>query len=204
MESNSVFRFKQFSIAQDKVTMKVGTDGVLLGGWCHVDGVQHTLDIGSGTGVIGLMVAQRSLGVHVVCIDVDQSAYEQCAQNISDSVWSDRMQSLHLSAQEYKKEESKKFDLIVSNPPFFTGGTLSETGDRNDVRHTTKLSHSDLLQAVDGLMTDQGRFELILPQIEGLRFIELAENYHMYASQITEVRTRANRKASCIIGQTQS
>lgn len=187
------FQFKQFTIHQERCTMKVGTDGVLLGAWARVNGAGNILDIGAGTGIIAIMAAQRAPGALVDAVEIDAAAFEQSRENMSNSPWSDRLRVFHLPIKEFARAADKPYDLILSNPPFFTGGTFSPEGGRNDVRHTIKLPHGDLLDSVRRLISPQGRFALILPYIEGLRFKELAENYSFYCTRLTEVRSKSGK-----------
>lgn len=182
-----VFKFKQFEVAQDSCPMKIGTDGVLLGAWVNVDGAKHVLDIGTGTGIIALMIAQRTEEANIVALDVDQDSCEQASANFKNSPWETRLRAGHQSVQEYSKFSTDTFDLIVCNPPFFTGGTISKSQPKNIVRHTIKLPHGELLRSVSRLLSPEGRFAVILPYIEGLRFIEIAANYNLFANKITEV-----------------
>lgn len=185
------FRFKQFTIVQDRCKMKVGTDGVLLGAWVDVAGVHKVLDVGAGSGLIALMVAQRSVDASVTGVEIDLDSYEEAMQNIAASPWAERMEMLHESVQAHAEGHAGRYDLLVTNPPFFSGGTLSDQMGRNEVRHTVKLSHGDMLRAAQRLLSPQGRLALVLPYIEGLRFIELAATYHFYPHRLTEVVSRA-------------
>lgn len=187
------FQFKQFAIAQDRCGMKVGTDGVLLGAWAPVEEAINILDIGTGSGLIAVMLAQRALDAQVHGVEIEEASYGQAVENMQASPWSDRLLAFHTSIQEFRKEHKGNYDLIVSNPPFFTGGNLSYSEDRNAVRHTIKLSHQDLLSAVRQLLSAKGRFCLILPYIEGLRFCELAATYQLYCTRMTEVHPKEEK-----------
>jgi tRNA1Val (adenine37-N6)-methyltransferase len=195
------FYFKEFVIHQDKCKMKVGTDGVLLGAWAEAQGVRSVLDVGAGSGLIAIMLAQRILDAHIDCVEIDQPSYEQAMDNIARSPWSDRLRAIHAPVQEYARQAGQKYDLIVSNPPFFSGGTFSSKDDRASVRHTVKLPHGDLLGAVRTLLAPEGRFCAILPYIEGLRFEELARNYNLYCTKLTEVLTKANKPVERLLIQ---
>ncbi|MBX2929950.1 MAG: methyltransferase [Saprospiraceae bacterium] len=198
---NSVFRFRQFSIAQDRCAMKVGTDGVLLGAWVETAGVQRALDIGAGTGLIALMLAQRSKDTIVDGVEVDAIACVQAAENMQQSLWSQRLCAIHSSIQDYARTAAHTYDLVVSNPPFFTGGVLSESESRLQVRHTVKLPHGELLMAARRLLAPKGVFAVILPLLEGLRFMEMARSYHLYCERMTEVHTKAGKPASRLLLQ---
>lgn len=182
--------------------MKVCTDGILLGAWARLEGVRTGLDIGTGSGVISLILAQRSDLHHagsrpvlkrIIGVEIDEGSYLQACHNAARSAWSDRLEMVHESVQDFMYSTEDTFDLIISNPPFFTGGTLSESQERNDVRHTVKLPHSDLLRAVKKLMSPKGHFAVILPVMEGYRFSELAEQYGLYLSRKTEVYSRSGK-----------
>ena len=195
------FQFKQFSIFQDKCTMKVGTDGVLLGAWTDVEGAQRILDVGTGTGLIAIMLAQRSEEAAIFGVEIDKGACEQAHNNMESAPWKDRLKAVHQPIQEFIKEGHAPFDLIVSNPPFFTGGTFSSNQDKNNVRHTVKLPHGDLLAAVRSLLSPSGKFCIILPLIEGLRFRELARSYHLYCSKMTEVVPKVDKQVERLLMQ---
>jgi tRNA1Val (adenine37-N6)-methyltransferase len=191
--SKDCFQFKQFSIRQVNAPMKVGTDGVLLGAWARVESTQKILDIGTGTGVIALMVAQRSPGSQIFGIDIDASSIIDAQFNVDHSIWKDNIHIEHVSLQDFDQLQYGTFDLIVSNPPFFTGGVFSFNQDKAAVRHTIKLSHADLLGYSRKLLKADGRLALILPYLEGERLVELAKNFGFAPSLITEVRGRANK-----------
>jgi len=195
------FRFKQFSIAQDRCSMKVGTDGVLLGAWANTEQAASALDIGTGTGLIAIMLGQRLPEAQIHAVEIDEIACEQARENAETAPWSDRLHIHQESIQDFTRRWSDTFDLIVSNPPFFTGGTFSDKQGRNSVRHTVKLPHSDLLISVRRLLAPDGRFCLILPLIEGLRFRELAETYQLYCTRITEVHPKADKPVERLLLQ---
>ncbi len=204
-EKNTIskpFVFKQFKIHQDRCAMKVGTDGVLLGAWTDVNDTHWILDIGTGTGVIAIMLAQKTaqkeeknMGevCHIHAVEIDESAVEQAQENMIESPFSNRLTVFHDSIQHFAKTHSHKYDLVVSNPPFFTGGTLSSTGDKTNVRHTVKMPHGELLHATRALLHKNGRFCVILPLIEGLRFIEIAGTYGFYLTRRSDVRPKEDK-----------
>lgn len=190
------FVFKQFKIHQDRCAMKVGTDGVLLGAWANVRDAQTILDIGTGTGVIAIMLAQKTAnteGVHIHAVEIDEIAVAQAKENMADSPFASKLAVFHDSIQNFAKSQPDKYDLVVSNPPFFTGGTLSSNGDKTNVRHTVKLPHGDLLNATRELLHKNGRFCVILPLIEGLRFIEIARTYGFYLTHRSDVRPKQDK-----------
>jgi tRNA1Val (adenine37-N6)-methyltransferase len=201
------FTFKHFRIDQDQCTMKVGTDGVLLGAWADVSNTKMLLDIGTGTGVIAIMLAQRTLnteGVKVHAVEIDPFAASQAKENMEKCPFSERLGSVNDSIQSFAKSVSLQYDLIVSNPPFFTGGTFSSNQDKTNVRHTVKLPHGDLLQATRSLLAKDGKFCVILPLIEGLRFIDIAKTYGFYCTKKTEVFTLADKAVERLLLQFES
>ena len=195
------FHFKQFTIAQDQCTMKIGTDGVLLGAWADILEAKRILDIGTGTGVIAIMLAQRTQNAQIFAVEIDEAACSQASENMAASPWSDRLHAINVPIQEYEKSANQDFDLIVSNPPFFSGGTFSNHENRNNVRHTIKMPHGDLLGAVRTLLAPHGRFCLVLPLIEGMRFRELARSYNLYCTKMTEVIPKVDKQVERLLLQ---
>lgn len=187
------FQFKKFSIEQDRCTMKVGTDGMLLGAWSDIHAVDHALDIGTGTGLIAIMLAQRCPNAVIHAVEIDKDACSQATENMLRTPWASRLHAFNISIQDFSEKNKIQYDLIVSNPPFFSGGTFSSSQDKNSVRHTIKLPHGDLLSAVRSMLHENGKFCVILPHLEGLRFKEMAAGYHLYCTKITEVKPRTNK-----------
>ncbi len=199
IEKNS-FQFKQFTVNQERCAMKVGIDGVLLGAWSTVEGRSRALDIGTGTGLIALMVAQRNRSLQVDAIDIDEAAAGQAQENVAASPFTKQIMVHSSAIQEFATQSSEqRYDLIVSNPPFFTGGVLSSNQNRASVRHTVKLSHQDLLRSVQYLLTSDGSFCLILPLLEGLRFKELAASYQLQTVRQMAIHPRPGRPANRLL-----
>lgn len=169
---NSRFTFKQFAVEQSGAAMKIGTDGVLLGAWVDVAGANRVLDIGTGTGVIALMMAQRGDAQRVVGVDIEQGAVECAGANFAASPWSERLTAVKSSVQDF---ESKKFDLIVSNPPYFSDSLLCPDALRTTARHTTSLTLEQLDASVCRLLEKTGRFALILPTEQMERYLSLTQ-----------------------------
>ena len=199
MTGKDIFQFKKFRVVQDQCAMKVGTDGILLGAWAAINDVNSVLDIGCGTGLIALMIAQRSPNATIDAVEIDKMSAMQATQNVANSPWIQRIHVFNQGIQDFSSENPRKYDLIVSNPPFFTGGTFSDNQDKNSIRHTIKLSHSDLLRSVQSLLAPNGRFAAILPYIEGLRFCELAQTYQLYCFRKTEVFPREGKNVERIL-----
>ena len=188
------FRFKQFSVRQDKCAMKVGTDGVLLGAWTQPGDADYILDVGTGTGLIALMMAQNSEAV-IHAIDIDGEACLQAGENFRRSQWADRIKVFHTSLQHYAAISLVRYDLIVSNPPFFIDAHKALSEARNIARHLDEtLSIPELLYGVKKLLGPKGRFCVIFPQKEALRFLEYATTHGLYVTQITRVKTKVEKQ----------
>ena len=160
--SNNYFCFKQFAVVQDNTAMKVGTDGVLLGAWCSCANARRVLDVGTGTGLIAIMAAQRS-EAQVAAVEIDSSACIDAVGNFGNSPWSDRIELFNLPIQEFSAECLERFDLIVSNPPFFSNSLKAPSAGRALARHDDNLPVTDLFGCAARLLTDNGRLSVIIP-----------------------------------------
>ncbi|MGN0230297.1 MAG: tRNA1(Val) (adenine(37)-N6)-methyltransferase [Muribaculaceae bacterium] len=158
-----VFRFKQFSVRHEKCAMKVGTDGVLLGAWCDVENAKSTLDIGTGSGLIALMVAQRNPQTSVLAIDIEPLAIEEANINFANSPWADRLRAIEADFVSFSELTEMRFDLIVSNPPFFVDSLTCPDTNRSTARHTTQLPFDKLISGAANLLTPEGKLCLITP-----------------------------------------
>ena len=190
--SNTSFAFKQFTIKQDLCAMKVGTDAVLLGAWIIPNGSSNILDIGTGTGIISLMLAQKSKA-EIDAIDIDENAVIQAKQNISESKFSNNIIVNHISFQEFAKSSDKKFNLIVTNPPYFEQSLKSSDQKRSHARHADVLPFEDLLDGVIKLLDPKGKFCLILPKLEAEKFRALAEKKGLHLSKLLRIKSRADK-----------
>lgn len=185
--ANSWFQFKKFKVEQDKTAMKVGTDGVLLGAWANVAGCHRMLDVGTGTGLIALMLAQRNDETSVTAIDIDEGAVEQAKGNVSLSAWSDRIEVLKANFSDYKTLNGQSFDHIISNPPYFKRSLKPEKHTRTLARHDDSLTHELLLERSMQLLAEAGKLSVILPYVEGSVFIALAATKGLYCTRKTNV-----------------
>ena len=183
------FQFKQFSVAQDRCAMKVGTDAVLLGAWSALDHMPNTiLDIGSGTGILALIMAQRSTAELIDALEIDADAYEQCVHNFETSDWGDRLFCYHASLEEFVGEIEDTYDLIISNPPFYTDHFKSRNEARNKARFEDALPFEELLTSASKLLSVTGQLNVIIPFSEEINFISLAKNVDLYPIRILRVR----------------
>lgn len=185
------FRFKQFFVADGDCAMKVGTDGILLGSWATLPAQGGILDIGCGSGLISLMLAQRTqdrlLSLPVTGVELDSGASHQARENITNSPWHPRMNIVHQDISAF--DPGHEFSLIVSNPPYFVHGQSFDDQRRAQARHTGSLDFATLLRQAARLLTDDGRFSVILPYQEGLGFIELAGSMDWFCHQQCRVKT---------------
>ena len=188
--SNSFFRFKRFCIHHDRCAMKVGTDGVLLGAWGCVDG-KRILDIGTGTGIIALMAAQRNPEAQVLGIDIDEDAILQAQENIAESPFADRVSCALQDVISFCPET--RFDAILCNPPFFTEDTLPDDTSRALARNNKNLPFPQLIKKVASLLNDNGQFSVIIPSSHMQEFVSLCLAEKLYLNSRCIVRTKANK-----------
>lgn len=168
-KQHDIFIFKQFRLRDDRSTMRVGTDAMLLGAAVDITGVREALEVGTGCGVIALILAQRC-GCRIDALEIDPDSAAQAAENVAGSPWPDRIHVQHVSLQEFMKLSDKKYDLVISNPPFFTRSCKSECSRRNLSRHDDELSFDELLNASSLLLEPHGALWVILPVREGREF----------------------------------
>ena len=184
-----MFKFKQFSINQDKTAMKVGTDGVLLGAWTPTNHNPFSiLDIGTGTGLIALMLAQRTTAEQIDALEIDEDAYEQAVDNFENSPWYDRLFCFHAGLDEFIEEPEDEYDLIVSNPPFHAEDYKTENEQRDLARFQEAMPFEDLVEAADLLLSENGILAVIIPYKEESRFIALAKDFELFPIKITRVK----------------
>ncbi|MFZ1806249.1 MAG: methyltransferase [Cyclobacteriaceae bacterium] len=184
---DNAFYFKQFHIHHDRCAMKVGTDGVLLGAWSEINAAQNILDIGTGTGLIALMLAQRSKhNAHIDAIEIDFDAHQQAVENVNNSVWHQQINVYHTSLQQF--QPSIKYDLIVSNPPYFVKSLKAPDRQRNLSRHADELPYYTIIDSCTQLLHPKGRLCLILPLSEGIIFIQQAEKANLFCKKKINVR----------------
>jgi tRNA1Val (adenine37-N6)-methyltransferase len=185
----SLFQFKQFTVNQNQCAMKIGTDGVLLGAWTPIENHPNAiLDIGTGTGIIALMLAQRSDAQQIDALEIDENAYEQAVDNFENSPWRDRLFCFHAGLDEFVEEPEEEYDLIISNPPFYTDDFRSENEQRDLARFQEAMPFEDLVEAAALLLSETGIFSVIIPFKEEEKFIALANEYDLFPIKITRVK----------------
>jgi tRNA1Val (adenine37-N6)-methyltransferase len=188
------FTFKQFQVNQDRCAMKIGTDGVLLGAWTPLNNNPfNVLDIGTGTGILSLMLAQRSnaapnnVGI-IDAIEIDEDAYEQCVENFEASPWGDKLFCFHAGLDEFVDEPEDEYDLIISNPPFYTDDYKTDNTSRDLARFEDALPFEELIEAAALLLSDNGIFSVIIPFKEEERFVSMCKELDLFPLKITRVK----------------
>ncbi|GET30825.1 tRNA1(Val) (adenine(37)-N6)-methyltransferase [Prolixibacter sp. SD074] len=197
MESES-FAFKQFEIKQEKAAMKVGTDGVLLGAWADVTGAKAILDVGAGTGLVALMLAQRSEAI-VDAVEIEPVAFCEANQNVVASPWAARVTVFHSSFQEFTEGMPDQYDLIVSNPPYFANSLASPDKNRTVARHDQYLSYSELIEGATKKLSPEGRFCVIIPFAAYDEFRETARLNGFYLVKVVNVVPRESKPANRVL-----
>ena len=183
------FQFKQFTIHQDRCAMKVGTDGVLLGAWTKIPNeTDSILDVGAGTGLIALQMAQRSAAPVIDALELDNDAYEQCVENFEASPWADRLFCYHASFNEFVTEMDEPYNLIVCNPPFYKEKVTSNNMARDIARQAQSLPMPELLEGVGKLLSKHGSFSVVLPLTSVEDTINLAADQKLYPNRFLKVR----------------
>ncbi len=194
--SNSYFRFKQFTIHQDKAAMKVTTDSCLFGAWVAKKMAEHTgtsiqlLDIGTGTGLLSLMLAQKNTGCTIDAIEIDRNAYEQALENVMNSPWKEKIHVLHADIKLF--EPRKKYDIIISNPPFYEKELKAEDENKNIAHHNAGLSFSELFEIIKRQLSPEGYFYLLLPYKRNEEIRKLVFEHRFELSQLVLVRQSVN------------
>jgi tRNA1Val (adenine37-N6)-methyltransferase len=187
MSRNNFFQFKQFKIIQEKAAMKVNTDGILLGAWTNLEGVKSVLDVGTGTGLIALMFAQRSDAL-ITGVEIEKNAAEEAVQNVQNSNWGNRVTIYNTSFQEFAAISEIKFDLIATNPPFFSNAIKNANPHLSMARHNDLLSFVDIISGAVKLLTGTGKLALILPFNQSIDFIAKARLKGLFLNRMTEVK----------------
>jgi tRNA1Val (adenine37-N6)-methyltransferase len=192
------FQFKQFSVDDDRSTMLIGTDAVLLGAWAEPSSAKSILEIGTGCGVISLMLAQRS-NAQIDAIDIDEESVKQAEANFRQSPWNDQLHSHLISLQEFAAKSEKQYDLIITNPPFFVDSLQSPSEKKNRARHTTKFSRKEFIKSIRSLLKPEGNLLIILPFEESRKLSVLAEEEGLTLQKQMNVSPKAGKPFNRIL-----
>ena len=191
----SVFKFKKFNIIQERSAMKVGTDGVLLGSWISCEKRNRILDVGSGTGLISLMVAQRNLDCKITGIEIDKDTFLESQLNVKNSNWKKRIKLYNVSLQKFNSKS--KFDVVVSNPPFFPANKSKEK--RDVARHTNSLSFKDLIHYSTNLLSKNGIFCIVIPKKSQEYICNIAKEYKLFYNRVCYVKGNKSSKVKRVL-----
>ncbi len=191
--ANTYFQFKKFKVEQENAAMKVCTDSCIFGALIKPQDFKNILDIGTGTGLLSLMLAQRSEAL-IDAVEIDKEAADQAKQNVKNSPWADKITVYAQSIQEFSASGEKKYDLIISNPPFYSNSLKSEDEKINTAHHSTSLSIDDLMGAVVKLLLPQGLFIVLLPPYEAELLREEAIAYNLFTSSIVKIKDNEKAK----------
>lgn len=198
MGRNNYFQFKKFTVVQEKSAMKVGTDGVLLGAWINPGVAETILDVGTGTGLIALMLAQRS-EAEITAIEIEKNAAGEASENVARSPWKERIKVVHAAFQEFSETNNQAFGLIVSNPPYFSNALKSSNTMRSVARHDEKLPFYKLVQGARKLLRPDGRLAVILPVPAWKEFSDIAGFYGLFPIRILRVKPAPEREPNRIL-----
>ncbi|MCA6953787.1 tRNA(1)(Val) (adenine(37)-N(6))-methyltransferase TrmN [Pectobacterium polaris] len=194
------FTFKQFFVAHDRCAMKVGTDGILLGAWTPVSSATRILDIGSGSGLLALMLAQRSEPhIQIDAVELDSAASDQAKENIAASPWADRITVYADDIVGFAETRSATYSLIISNPPYFPPGIACGSVQRDQARYTTLLTHEALLRCAHQLLMPEGLFCVVLPVLVADSFIPLAQQHNWHVHQQLRVSEQEEKPAHRVL-----
>jgi tRNA1Val (adenine37-N6)-methyltransferase len=199
-KSTSTFYFKQFKVEDDRSTMKVGADAVLLGAVVHAEDAEKILEIGTGCGVISLILAQRSKA-RIDAIEIDEESVKQALGNVISSPWKNRIKIIHSTLQDYSNHTSEKYDLVISNPPYFSRSLKSDDWKRNLSRHNESLTIQELVKGVNDILADKGSFWLILPVNESIDFMDEATKAGLYLHYAMKIIPKAGKPYHRVIMQ---
>ena len=184
----STFQFKQFTIQQNQSAMKVGTDSIVLGSWIALADENSLLDIGTGTGILAMMLAQRSAAQTIDAVEISAIAFEEAVNNFENSPWADRLFCYHSSIQDFSKEIDDPYDLIVANPPYFEPSNFTDDSHRGIARQTFELSHLELLQVTNKLLGENGTAAFVIPYEIETYFLKLARGLSLFPFRILHTK----------------
>lgn len=198
MSKKNSFKLKQFSIIQEKSAMKVGVDGILLGAWADVSGCERILDVGTGTGLIALIMAQRSEAL-ITAVELEENAAKEARYNAETTAWKKRIEICHDSFQNFVNGSSNKYDLIVSNPPYFKNSLKARSEQRTVARHNDSLPFDELVRGAAKLLSNKGKFSVIIPINSVEELLELGIENHLYLCRKTKIKANKNKKCKRVM-----
>ncbi len=188
----STFHFKQFSVQNKKSAMKVNTDSVLLGAWAEIpEGAKIGLDIGSGTGILALMITQRNPKIEMTGIEIEKNAFEESKINFKNSPYRKRLEAVNLPLQEFTPNQP--IDLIISNPPYFINDLKNRDNNKSQARHTTSLTFMELIEFAKSNLSDKGLFSVILPKKESEIFLSLCRDKELHLTTIAFIKPNPSK-----------
>lgn len=197
--SNTYFEFKQFKLFHDKCAMKVGTDGVLLGAWAKPGNSKTILDIGTGTGLLALMLAQKAGDAQIDAIEIDAEAVNQARFNFITSDWKNKLKCYHTSLQEYSRVCKKKYDYILSNPPYFSHGPVAEQKERAIARHNLELPLPELISCSKSLLAMQGKIALVLPRSLRRTLVSAIAKHNLWIEQEVHIKPNPSKAVNRVL-----
>jgi len=201
--SNNYFAFKQFTIYHDQCAMKVGTDGVLLGSWTALENTSRILDVGTGSGLIAVMLAQRSTAI-IDGVEIDKDACAQSRENVAGCPWPQRINLFHDSFRHFSDVIPFRYNVIVSNPPYFQNSLKPPVKSKAMAKHDTGLNYTILLSGSSRLLATEGRLSVIIPAVDYKQFTGLADFYRLCPSRLTWIRPSPEKECSrCLIELTE-
>ena len=195
---NNYFQFKQFVVYQDKAAMKVSADAVILGAWTEFSFAKKIIDIGTGTGLLSLMAAQKSQA-DITAVEIDSNSVKQAKENFDLSPWKNRIHLIHTSFQDFALQAIEKFDLVICNPPYFNGSYQSPDKSRNTARQDKLLPLPDLFSAVKKILSITGKFYIIYPFAQKQALLKEAEKESLYPLKILEIKTKPGKAPNRLI-----
>lgn len=201
--ANSYFHFKQFTVRQEKAAFRVTTDSVLLGTWADFKGDKRIIDIGTGTGLLALMAAQRC-EAHITALEPDLISFEEAQTNVGNSPWPSGISLINCELQDFVPDAGILFDTVITNPPFFRSSLLNPDIRKAKARHDFSLQPEEVLMAADRLLTRDGKLQLVLPLTEGMLFLKRAESFGFFCRRILRVKsnpTGAVRRVLMTLGR---
>jgi tRNA1Val (adenine37-N6)-methyltransferase len=191
---SNAFQFKQFTVVQNHSGFKVGTDGCLLGAWADVSSAKHILDIGTGSGLIALMLAQRNTNASIIAIEINAESAAQASENFANSSFSNRLTLINQSLQLFEKENSTLFDHVVCNPPFFANSTKNANDQQSLARHDDSLRFQELFQISFLMMSEKGSLSIIIPFDRKNEVILMAKENGFYAKRILDIKPNPQKE----------